>query len=304
MSVQAWLVRRKIRQLYRPASLKDAPLEVRGAHFRKTLVASEPHLPKPPADTLVEAVDTDGVKGEWVAAPGVRQDRILFYMHGGGYVWGGPVPHRELGWRLSKACNARVFLLDYRLAPAHRCPAPIEDALAAYRWLLAEAPGVPIVCAGDSAGGGLTLATAHAIRDADLPMPKALCLISPWLDVTGKSETIRRNAKRETMLDPEGMAVAGRAYTGDTMPLDDPRCSPLFGDQAGLPPVLVQVGSGEILLGDSLRFAEQMKAIGAEHRLDIWKNMHHVWHMSALYIPEGRKAIADMARFFDPLWSN
>lgn len=303
MSIRAWLVRRKIRSVFRPKELETAPDEVRLKHFATALKAMEGSLTGAPKEATIEKVETDTVRGEWISMPGAREDRILFYSHGGGYVWGSPKAYYLLGAMLSKAMKARVFLLDYRLAPAHKCPSQIEDALAAYDWIQKENPGVPITMSGDSAGGGLTLAAAQAIRDNGRVPPKALALISPWLDVTGESETVQTNRDRDVMLDAKGIGTAGQIFAGD-LDATDPRCSPLFGEQAGLPPTIVQVGSEEILLGDSLRFAEKAREAGVDVTLDVWKKMHHVWHFSAQVVPEGKRAIRDMASFFEPRWGN
>ncbi len=283
----------------------DTPDDVRLRNFSTALKAMEGKLPGPPRGQYkIDKVSlASGVQGEWITARGAREDRVVLYAHGGGYTWGAPRPYRELGWRLSRACNARVFLLDYRLAPEHTCPAPIEDALRAYDWIVENNRGQPIVMAGDSAGGGLTLAAAQAIRDTGRNMPKALGLISPWLDLTGSGDSIRSNAETEVMLDPDGIQYAANAYRG-ALAADDPRCSPLFGGQAGLPPVLVQVGSEEILLDDSVRFDARARAEGVQVTLNVWPKMHHVWHFSAMMVPEGRKAIADLAAFMQRHFGN
>ncbi|MFC4347367.1 alpha/beta hydrolase [Kordiimonas lipolytica] len=303
MSIRAWLVRRKIRAVFRPRELANAPQEARLKHFEVALKASESKMPGAPSDAVVETVDEGVVKGEWISVPGAREDRILMFNHGGGYVWGGPKQYRDLGARLSRAMKARVFLLDYRLSPKHKCPAAIDDALAAYDWISKNNPGVPITMAGDSAGGGLTLAATHAIRDSDRTNPVALALISPWLDVTGSGESVQANREKEVMLEADGIKIAGQVYSGELGP-EDPRPSPLFGDQAGLPPTLVQVGSEEILLSDSTRFHEKAMAAGVSVHLDVWQKMHHVWHMQAGIVPEGKRAIADMAAFFEHHWGN
>jgi monoterpene epsilon-lactone hydrolase len=305
MSIRAWLVRRRIRSVFRPNMPPGTPDEVRLRNFSTALKTMEERLPGPPKGQFkIDKVHRpDGVKGEWVIAKGAREDRILIYCHGGGYTWGGPRPYRELGWRLSRACNARVFLLDYRLAPEHKCPAPLEDALRAYDWIVSQYPGHPIVLAGDSAGGGLTLATAQAIRDTGRVTPVALALISPWLDLTGSGDSMRANADKDVMLDPDGIHHAADAYRGE-LSAYDPRCSPLFGEPRGLPPVLVQVGSEEILLDDSKRFAARARDADVLLRLDIWPKMHHVWHFSAMVVPEGKKAIADIGTFFEDHFGN
>ena len=305
MSIRAWLVRRKIRSVFRPKVPPDMPDEERLRIFSAALKGMEARLPGPPKGQFkVDKINrNDGIRGEWLTAKGAREDRVLLYAHGGGYTWGGPRPYRELGWRLSRAADARVFLLDYRLAPQHKCPAPVEDALRAYDWIRDTNPGQPVVMAGDSAGGGLTLAAAHAIRDTGRPMPKALALISPWLDLTGSGRSMKDNATSEVMLDPDGIRYAADAYRGE-LSAYDPRCSPLFGEQRGLPPALVQVGSDEILLDDSMRFEARAKEAGVDITLEVWPKMHHVWHFSALLVPEGRKAIAGIGDFFERHFGN
>ena len=305
MSIRAWLVRRKIKSVFRPSVPAGTSDEIRLQNFSKALKGMEARLPGPPkGQSKIDKIDrNDGIKGEWITAKGAREDRILIYAHGGGYTWGGPKPYRELGWRLSRAANARVFLLDYRLAPAHKCPAPIEDALRAYDWIVGTNPGQPVALAGDSAGGGLSLATAHAIRDTGRPMPSAIALISPWLDLTGSGKSLKTNNATEVMLDPDGIHYAADAYRGE-LSAYDPRCSPLFGEQRGLPPLFVQVGDSEILLDDSTRFASRAKEAGVAVTLEVWPKMHHVWHFSAMLIPEGKKAITAMGAFLNAGFDN
>ena len=304
MSLRAWLVRRTIRKVFREPLGPDATEEDVAAHFPKTLAFGESRMPQAPKNTIVEGIEGDGFKGDWVYAPGVPEGRAIFYCHGGGYVWGGPKQYREFGWRLSLANNARVFLIDYGLAPEHVCPSQTEEALKAYEYLCDHSyASKGLVIAGDSAGGHLALATAHQIRDQKKPTPQAISLISPWLDLTGSGESIKMNNKTEVMLDPRGIAIAGQAFRGK-LALDDPKVSPLFADQSGLPPILIQVGSGEILLSDSLRLQEKLRAAGANSQLHVWKNMHHVWHMSASVVPEARKAIVEMADHFAKYWKS
>lgn len=305
MSIRAWLARRQIKKAFRGDLLGKEPA---GSviEFDEALSALESQLPKPPKRAVVEPVDTEHngkrVRGEWVQEPGTRTDRILFYSHGGGYVWGAPKFYRDLGWRLSKACDARVFLLDYTLAPEAQCPTQIEEGLAAYDMIREAHPDANYGMAGDSAGGGLTAALAVAIRDSGRAAADALSLISPWLDQTGSGDSMKYNGDKDVMLRPAGITAVAAQYHGD-LPADDPRCSPLFADHAGLPPTLVQVGSEEILLDDSTRFEASMKKAGGDVTLRIWPKMHHVWHMSAGLVPEGKKAIREMAAHFDRYWA-
>lgn len=305
MSIRAWLVRRQIRKLFRRDLFVKPGESVPEPNFREALTWSEARMPKPPARAEIETVQAarDGVdfKGEWVAEPGTRKDRIIFYSHGGGYVWGSARLYRDLAWRLSKACNARVFLLDYSLAPAAKCPTQIKEGLAALEYIRAACPDARIVLSGDSAGGNLSAALMLELRDSGRPAPAAVSLISPWLDLTHSGESVKTNGKLDVMLRPDGLTAAALLYHGD-LPPDDPRCSPLFASLENLPPILLQVGSEEILLDDSTRFKAKAEKAGSSALLNIWPKMHHVWHMSAGIVPEGRKAIAEIAAFFDNHW--
>jgi len=303
MSIRAWIVRRKIRSLFRP-ELSGSSDEI---DFLSALRISEKAIRQPPKTTLIEPVEAqlDGLKvrGEWVSEPGVNQNRVILYSHGGGYVWGAPKFYRELAWRLSKACNARVFLLDYGLAPAVKCPVQINEALAAYDMIRKDNPNAEITMSGDSAGGGLTVSAVLAIRDSGRPLPTALALISPWLDLTGSGESVKYNARKDVMLKPEGVATGGVSYHGE-MAANDPQCSPLFANHEDLPPTLVQVGSEELLLDDSTRFVTSMERAGGDVTMRVWSKMHHLWHMSAGIVPEGRKAIEEIAAYFESHWSS
>lgn len=300
MSIRAWLVRRTIYAAFRKP-VKGQPLEVRMRQFPKALakLGTRPFKAEGRA-SITPAADYGGAS-EWVTAAGAEGRRRILYMHGGGYTWGEPPHFRDLAWRLSAATGASVLLLDYPLAPAAQAPAQGNAALAAYERLLVEAPPESIALAGDSAGGGLSLTLAQRINKAGLAQPAAISLISPWLDISGSGKSARENFHRDAMLDGEALALAGRSYAGD-LPVDDPEVSPLFGELAGLAPILAQVGSTEVLRDDSVRLAERARTVGVEVELDVWRNMHHDWHMSAAVIPEGRKAIADMADFMTKHW--
>jgi epsilon-lactone hydrolase len=226
----------------------------------------------------IERIKANGVAAEWIAAEGARVDRVILYLHGGGFRLGSIDSHRDLMQRLSVATGARVLGIDYRLAPEHMFPAPVEDALAAYRWLL-EA-GVPPGCiafAGDSAGGGLALSCLFAARTARLPLPCAAYLMSPWTDLaaTGASFVSRADVdplhQRPMIL---SMAKAYLAPSGDPL---DPLASPLYGDVGGLPPLLIQCGDCETILDDSVRLAECARNAGVNVELEIYPAMIHVF---------------------------
>lgn len=249
------------------------------------------------ADVICEKVNAGGVNAEWISAPGATHDRVILYLHGGGYVVGSINTHRAMVSRIARASDARALAIDYRLAPEHPFPAAVDDTLAAYRWLLAQGykPN-RIVIAGDSAGGGLTIAALLAIRDAKMPMPAAAVLISPWTDLEGTGESIRARAARDVMVTQENLAQSARQYYGANDP-KNPLVSPVHADFRGLPPMLIHVGDAEILLDDATRVAERAKAAGVKVDLEVWDDMPHVWHVFAKILPEGQHAIDKIGKF-------
>lgn len=243
-------------------------------------------------------VEAGGVSAEWSVAAGVDEAKVVLYVHGGGYVMGSAGSHRDVTGRLSKAAGARVLSLNYRLAPEHPFPAPVDDAVAAYRWLLAQgiSPG-NIAVAGDSAGGGLAIATLLALRDAGEPLPAAGIGISPWVDMEGTGESMTTRAAVDPVVQKEGLLGMAKLYLGDADP-KNPLAAPLHADLAGLPPLLLQVGDAETLLDDSTRLAERARAAGVDVTLKVWDEMPHVWHLFAPILPEGRQAIDEIGSFF------
>nr|ADA70030.1 Est10 [uncultured marine bacterium] len=248
-------------------------------------------------DVNCEPVDAGGVPAEWITAPGAATDRVIYYLHGGGYVFGSISSHRELISRLSRAAGARGLAIDYRLAPEHPFPAAIEDSTAGYRWLLSS--GVDpsrIVIAGDSAGGGLTVATLLALRDAGDPMPAAAVCLSPWVDLEGLGESMTTKADADPMVERRGLLQSAEAYLDGADPRT-PLAAPLYGDFKGLPPLLIQVGTAETLLDDSTRLAERAKSAGVAVVLEPWDDMIHVWQFFAATVPEAQQAIERIGEF-------
>ena len=249
-------------------------------------------------DVACEPVEVDGIAAEWVSIRGVEPQRTILYLHGGGYVLGSIKTHREVVSRIARASGARALLIDYRLGPENVFPAAVDDAVAAYRWLRGQ--GVPaneIVIAGDSAGGGLTLATLVALRDAGDELPAAGVGISPWTDLAGEGESMTTNAGVDPMVGKAGLDQMARQYVGPDGDLKHPLASPLHAELAGVPPLLLQVGGAETLLDDSTRFAEKAKAAGVEVTLEEWEDMIHVWHFFAGMLPEGQQAIERIGEF-------
>ncbi|HEY1851214.1 MAG TPA: alpha/beta hydrolase [Candidatus Binataceae bacterium] len=242
-------------------------------------------------DVKCEAVSAGGVPAEWIVPPNAANDRVILYLHGGGYVMGSINTHRAMIARIARASEAKALALNYRMAPEDPFPTAVDDATAAYRWLLAQGykPG-KIVISGDSAGGGLTLATLLALRDAGIPLPAAAVPISPWADLEGTGASIQTRAAADPMVDKAGLLRMAQMYAGDSDP-KNPLISPIYADYKGLPPMLIQVGDAEILLDDSTRVAERARAAGIKVELEAWPEMFHVWHVFAKILPEGQQAI-------------
>jgi acetyl esterase/lipase len=248
-------------------------------------------------ETKCTPVNAGGVPAEWIAASGAADDRVILYLHGGGYVMGSIATHREMVARLSKAAKARALALDYRLAPEHPFPAAVEDATAAYQWLLSQnIEPSRIVVAGDSAGGGLTLATLVALRDAKVPLPAAGVCISPWTDMEGTGASMTTRAKADPVVQKQGLLGMAQLYLGGKDPRS-PLAAPLHADLAGLPSLLIHVGDAETLLDDSTRVAEKAKMAGVKVDLEIWPEMPHVWHLFAPFLPEGQQAIDKIGQY-------
>jgi acetyl esterase/lipase len=246
-----------------------------------------------------EIVDAGGAPAVWVDADPVDAERAILFLHGGGYCQGSTVSHRGLAASLSRACNARVLLLDYRLAPEDRFPAPVEDALAAYRWLLDSGFDAARICvAGDSAGGGLAVSTLVSIREAGLPAPAAGVCLSPWVDMEALGDSMATNAENDPMISREGILDFARTYLNGAA-LRSPLAAPLYADLTGLPPLLIQVGSAETLLDDSIRLAALANQADLDVTLEVWDGMPHVWHMFAPKLPEGTKAVERIAEFLN-----
>jgi len=267
----------------------NSPQEMRPI-FEELAVAPAP-------DVQCERVSAGGVDAEWVCAPGAANDRFVLYLHGGGYVIGSVKTHRDLMARLSRAAKARVLGLNYRLAPEHPFPAAVDDAVAGYKWLLAQGakPG-RIAIAGDSAGGGLAAATLVAIRDAKLPTPAAGVLLSPWVDLEGIGESMTTRAKVDPVVQKEGLAGMAQAYLQGQNPRT-PLAAPLYADLKGLPPLLIQVGDAETLLDDSKRLNVRAQAAGVNTKLEVWPEMIHVWQLFASFLPEGQEAVSGIGKF-------
>jgi monoterpene epsilon-lactone hydrolase len=250
-----------------------------------------------PADVKVERVNAPAAPAEWLRPPSAAPGRVVLYLHGGGYVIGSPRSHRHLAAAIAAAAEASALLLDYRLAPEHPYPAAVEDATAAYRWLLDQAVAPEhIVIAGDSAGGGLTVATLLALREARVPLPAGGVCISPWVDLTCGGASYETKAAADPIVRRAGVQEMARAYLGAAPPRT-PLASPLFADLGGLPPLLIQVGTDEVLLDDAVQLAARAKRAGVDATLEVHDRMIHVWHWFLPMLDEAQTAVDTIGRF-------
>lgn len=252
---------------------------------------------KLPSGVVVEPVRVGALPAEWLRPAGARADATVLYLHGGGYAIGSAKSHRHLAAAIAKAAGTPALLVDYRRAPEHPFPAAVEDAVASYRWLLGTGhPSRRIVVAGDSAGGGLTVATLVALRDAGTALPAAGVCISPWVDLTCGGASYQTKAASDPLVTREGVARMAAWYLAGADP-KTPLASPLHADLRGLPPLLVHVGSEEVLLDDARQLATQAGAAGVEATLAVWPEMVHVWHWFLGMLDEAQAAVDEIGAF-------
>jgi acetyl esterase/lipase len=264
--------------------------------------AMDASAPPAPEDCTVEPTDADGLYAEWVRAPGADAKRRLLYLYGGAYLTGSPKYRHRLASDISRASGCSVLLPRYRLAPEHPFPAAIEDAMTAYRWMRGHGPegasdAASLFVAGDSAGGGLTLAVLLSLRDAREPQPTAAITLSPWTDlaVTGES-LVTRGEEDPTNVGRDAVVSMANDYLAGADP-KHPLASPVYADLHGLPPLLMQVGDYEVLLSDTTRVAERARAAGVDVTLDIEPEAFHAYQSLAAVIPEAQAAVDRIGAF-------
>jgi epsilon-lactone hydrolase len=249
-------------------------------------------------DVHIAPADVGGVPGEWImTGREVIAGRVVLYLHGGAYFFGSPRSHRAVTWRMSRACRAKVLALNYRQPPDWHFPAPLDDTISAYRTLLAQGYRPEnIIFAGDSAGGNLALVAMLRLREMGLPLPSSAVLISPWADLSCSGDTFTTNAGADPLLPVNAIRFAAKSYSAGEDP-HHPLISPVYADLTGLPPLLIQVGSTEVLLSDSERIAANAQRDGVSCRLQVWQNMMHVFHVMAAWLPEAQLAVAEIGAF-------
>ena len=249
-------------------------------------------------DAEFEAVDVDGVPGEWSIVRGSDVSRALLYLHGGGYCSGSIVSHRRMVTEAGRAAGVRTLAIGYRLAPEHPFPAALDDALTAWRFLGDHGiTAAHIAIGGDSAGGGLTVALVNRLREGKEELPGCMWLVSPWTDLTLSGATLVTNDAADPIIHRSYLVELADAYVPVGMARTDPRISVLYADLKGLPPMLVQVGSAETLLDDSTRLAAAAGAAAVPVTLEIWPHMIHAWHLWNAHLEPGRRALASAGAF-------
>ncbi|MBO0738710.1 MAG: alpha/beta hydrolase [Alphaproteobacteria bacterium] len=293
MSMRSEVVRLGLRWLVKRRNCRELSIE----DHRQFVANAERLVPDPPASTQTLRVGVGAVKADLITTPGSAARRYVLFLHGGGFIVGSPRLYRHLTWRFAETTRARVLAVDYRLAPEHPFPAALEDAISAYHWLITNgADPRQIAIIGDSAGGGLVFSLMLLLRDEGVPLPGAAVALSPWTDLALTGSSLRINAVADPMLNAEDPPQ----FVADYLAGADPRTpyvSPLYGDPAGLPPTIIQVGSDEVLRDDAVRMADRLRAAGCEVELEIWPRMPHVWHVFAPLVPEARRAIERVGSF-------
>ena len=264
--------------------------------LRESMDAAAANFPVPESVTITET-EIAGVAAEWLVGPTGKDGPVMLYLHGGGYVAGSLKSHRHLVAYLADKIGGRVLNIDYRLAPEHPFPAQIEDAIAVYAAMLDDGiDPANLFIGGDSAGGGLTMATLLSARDKGLPMPAGAILFSPWMDMTVSGETLVTKADVDPSITPTMVQNTVNNYLGGADP-NDPLASPIFADLSGMPPILIQTGENEVLLSDSQTLNSRLIEAGSQSQLEVWSGMFHVWHQFWPMLSEARDALDGAAKF-------
>jgi len=292
ISLRAHAVRLGLR-LFVKRRYRREPIEVVRQRFKRM----ELLVPRPPLGTKTRNFSLNGLPARTITVRKARPGTEVLFLHGGAYSVGSFRNYGHFTWRLGKAARARVLALDYRMAPEHPYPAALNDALAAYCWLLDQgARPDRILLAGDSAGGGLTLALLLKLRDEGVPLPAGAVALSPWTDLATTGASLHTKADTDPMLVASEIPHHAAMYLGGADPRD-PYASPLYGDPRGLPPTLIQAGGDEVLLDDAVRMAEKMQAAGCDVELQVSPRMPHVFQLLATVMPEAQAAVVEIARF-------
>jgi epsilon-lactone hydrolase len=277
-----------------PFEADTTPIEVLRANFERFAAG----FSDIPPGTEFASGELGGVPVEWVTAPGSSKDSAVVYLHGGGFAIGTIESYRDMAARLSRLTGGTTVTVGYRLAPENRYPAALDDCYAAVQGVIASGVGASrVAVVGDSAGGGLTLSVLVRMRDAGDALPACAVCVSPLADLAHSGDSVKERAHLDPIVTPAGSHSYGVRYLGSEGDFTDPGASPLYSDLRGLPPVLIVVGSSEVLLDDSIRVARRIRAAGGEVILDIWPRMVHIFPFFAAQIPESRQAMEEIGGF-------
>ena len=280
-------------------SLKAADAKIVKTNFvlKRTLFDEACSRLPPQSGIHCKPIAIEGIKAQWATPAKANNDQVILYIHGGGYAIGSIKSHRNIITRLAHEAARPVLSFEYRLAPENPYPAGLNDVIAVYEWLLArDFEPAQIAFCGDSSGGGLLLAFLLWLRDNKKPLPACAVCFSPWADLTATSTCLTERQKRDPFIDPESVATWAHNYALE-QDRKNPYISPIFGDFAGLPPLYIQVGTEEILFGDSLLVEQAALAAGVPIKMEVWDDMMHVWQSFWQILPEGKLALAKTAKF-------
>jgi acetyl esterase/lipase len=263
----------------------------------RTLLEVSARAFKPDKNIMFKPVKINRIMAEWIIPKDISSNKTILFLHGGGFIAGSINSHRDLSSRIAKASKARVLIINYRLAPEHSYPAGLEDAMTSYKWLLNKKilPG-QIAFAGDSAGGGLTLALLAKIKETGLPVPSSAVFFSPWVDLENKNRSIKKNEDIDPMLDKRMLKKTARLYS-NKQNLSNPFVSPINSDFTNLCPMLIHVGKNEVLLDDSLLLAQKAQKAGVKTTIEVFDNMFHVFQYFARYLPVARTSLKKAGLF-------
>ena len=273
---------------------KEKQLTIEENRVRSASTAKMTRIPK---DVTVVDVDADDIRAKWISPTNENPGKVILHLHGGGYVTGSMDSHLMMCIPMAQTLKTKILLPEYRLAPEHPFPAAVVDAVKVYRWALAQGyQPQDIIISGDSAGGGLALATVLSLRDAGDPLPAAIVSMSPWTDLTFTGQSHLTKAKADCVLLTDVLREWAACYVGTETP-NNPLISPIYADFLNFPPILIQVGSDEVLLDDSRMLAEKAKSAGVDVTLKVWDEMWHVWPALGDLIPESKKTFEEIGQF-------
>ena len=273
---------------------KEKQLTIEENRVRSASTAKMTRIPK---DVTVVDVDADDIRAKWISPTNENPGKVILHLHGGGYVTGSMDSHLMMCIPMAQTLKTKILLPEYRLAPEHPFPAAVVDAVKVYRWALAQGyQPQDIIISGDSAGGGLALATVLSLRDAGDPLPAAIVSMSPWTDLTFTGQSHLTKAKADCVLLTDVLREWAACYTGTETP-KNPLISPIYADFHNFPPILIQVGSDEVLLDDARMLAEKAKSAGVDVTLKVWDEMWHVWPALGDLIPESKKTFEEIGQF-------